>query len=391
MTAHWMLYCAAVAVLLGLGALAAERALAAFGRPTRWAWAAALFLSLAVPAAARLFPRQAPPAPAAPKVAAASAGPAAAAGGTAVPLELPARLDLAALDRPLLVGWGTASGLALLALAAMAAVLERRRRRWRPARVSGEPVLVSPDTGPAVVGLFRSRIVFPEWAYAAGEEVRALMLEHEREHVRARDPLLLAGALAVAALLPWSPAVWWQLRRLRLSVEVDCDARVLRRRSDLRAYGALLLEVGRRAGRSRLALAAFSEPTSFLERRIHAMTAPRVRQPWLRAAGFGAAAAALLAAACEAPGPLQPAPADAERVYSAPGAAAGVQPAALTPREAIARFYPDVLTKGADGGARLLFVLSPAGEVVRHELQPGAVELREGRAGARMQLRSRRY
>lgn len=38
------------------------------------------------------------------------------------------------------------------------------------------------------------------------------------------------------------------------------------------------------------------------------MTSPRVRRPRLRAAGFGAAALAMIAAACEAPGPVQPAP-----------------------------------------------------------------------------------
>jgi beta-lactamase regulating signal transducer with metallopeptidase domain len=174
--------------------------------------------------------------------------------------------------------------------------------------VDGVPVLVSPDTGPAVVGLIRSHIVLPEWACEADPEVRALMLEHEGEHLRAGDPRLLAGALLVVALMPWNPAVWWQLRRLRLAVEIDCDARVLRRRGDVRAYGALLLEMGRRAGASRLAVAAFSEPTSFLERRIRAMTAPALRFAGLRAAGFGALSAALVAAACSMPGPVQVAP-----------------------------------------------------------------------------------
>jgi hypothetical protein len=219
------------------------------------------------------------------------------------------RFDVAALDGPLAAGWMGMSALAVLVLLGAAAVLERRRRRWRAAEVEGVPVLLSPDTGPAVVGLFRSRIVLPEWVVREAEPgVRALLMEHEREHLRAGDPRLLALGLAAVALAPWNPAAWYGLRRLRLAIEVDCDARVLARRADVRAYGSLLLEVGRRGTGGRLLAAAFSEPVSFLERRIRIMTSPRVRFPWLRAGGFGAVALALVAVACEAPGPVQTSP-----------------------------------------------------------------------------------
>ena len=386
MIAQWMLYGVAVALLLGLGALALERALAAYQLPTRWAWAAALLLSLAVPAAARLLAPEAAPVRTATPVVRTTADPSPADQAPSPappPAEAPApapsrpRLglpslalpqpDLSALDRPLLLAWGASSAVALLALAGLAAVLERRRRGWRTAHVSGVTVLVSPDTGPAVVGLFRSRIVFPEWAYAAEGEVRALMLEHEREHVRARDPLLLTAALALVALAPWSPALWWQLRRLRLAIEFDCDARVLRRRGDVRAYGALLLEVGRRAAGRRLALAAFSEPASFLERRIRRMTAPRERRPWLRAAGFGALAGALGFAACETRGPVAPAPESVERLYAAPGAPEPAAPERLAVRQAVERWFPQVLRRATEGGAFLVFEVDEQGRVTdRH-------------------------
>ncbi len=365
MIAHWMLYCAAVGLILALGAAATERALAVSGRPVRGAWAAALLRTLAFPVGVHLLPRPAPEP-------AASVHVPAPAGGVTVltpaDASAPKRIDLRALDRPLLVGWAASAALAAAVLAGMALVLERRRRRWRAATVDGVPVLVSPDTGPAVVGVIRGRIVLPEWACAAEEEVRALMLEHESEHLRAGDPRLLAGALLVVVLMPWNPAVWWQLRRLRLAVEIDCDARVLRRRGDVRAYGTLLLEMGRRAGGSRLAVASFSEPTSFLERRIRSMTAPKLPHSGLRAAGFGVLAAALVAAACETPGPMQVAPAATERVYTAPdGADHG--PSRVNPRELVARYYPDVLTRGAGEGATLTFVVSPDGEVTRHALE----------------------
>jgi bla regulator protein blaR1 len=238
MIAHWMLYCVAVGLLLGGGAAALERALAAFGRPTRWPWAAALLLTLAVPAAARFLPRSADTASLLPIVVVSSSAPAD--PGTPIPeigtpgteaprrdprpaLSLPS-LDLSALDGPLLVFWRVSSSVAVGVLAGLAIVLERRRRRWRAAKVDGVLVLVSPDTGPAVVGVLRTRIVLPEWACVVDEGARALLLEHEREHVRAGDARLLAGGLLALALMPWNPALWWQLRRLRLAVEVDCAA-----------------------------------------------------------------------------------------------------------------------------------------------------------------------
>lgn len=381
MIAHWMLYCAAVVLVLVLGGAALERALRTYRLPTRWVWVGALLLTLAIPAAYRFAPREAPPAPAAPRSAAVTGegeriSPAALLSGEAASR----RLDLAALERPLRLAWGAASGATLLALLGMAALLRRRRRRWRSAELSGVPVLVSRDTGPAVIGLFRSRIVLPEWAVGTDLARRDLLLEHEQEHVRAGDPRLLALGLAVLVLTPWNPAVWWQLRRLRLAVEIDCDARVLRRRDDVRAYGSLLLEVGRRASGSPLAAAAFSEPTSFLERRIRIMTLPRSRSPWARAAGFGALSVGLVVAACETPAPTPLAPVPAERVYAASDAPEGLKPAKVTPREAMASHFPEVLTRGMQDNDYAMFVISHEGEVVASRLGMS------GAGGGRMEV-----
>jgi hypothetical protein len=240
--------------------------------------------------------------------------------------------------------------------------------------VDGVPVLLSPSTGPAVIGLFRSRIVLPRWVVEdASDDVRALLMEHEREHLRAGDPRLLAVGLAAVALMPWNPAAWWQLRRLRLAVEVDCDARVLARRADVRAYGTLLLEVGRRGTGGRLLAAAFSEPASFLERRIRIMTSPRVRRPWLRAAGFGAAALAMMVAACEAPGPVQPSPASVsmqpvrtERTMAVQAVSSGVRISRADIESAVRAHYPEVFSAAATDTSTLMFVIAPGGEIAHH-------------------------
>ncbi|HEY0023267.1 MAG TPA: M56 family metallopeptidase [Longimicrobium sp.] len=270
---HWMAYCLGVGALLSAAALAMEAALRSFRRPARWVWAAALALSIAVPAAVRWGPGSAEP-PASPL---AVAAPLASGTGSIRPAAPVAAvrplIDLHALDRPLLVGWaGLSIGVAFAWLGAWG-MLQWRRRRWRERRVDGVRVLVSADTGPAVVGWIRPRIVLPEGVVRdADPSTRRMILQHETEHLAAGDPRMLAFALIAIALVPWSPAAWWQLRRLRLAMEVDCDARVLARRADVRAYGELLLEVGRRGAGTRLPVAAMSEPRSFLERRIRMMT-----------------------------------------------------------------------------------------------------------------------
>ncbi|HET7231401.1 MAG TPA: M56 family metallopeptidase [Longimicrobium sp.] len=326
----WMAFAAAVAMLAGIAALAAERALILLRLPARGAWAAALAASLVLPFA---LPRPAVVEGGGPASAALAPG----SDLQAIPVSpAPVTPSSSRPGGPLLHGqveavlrwtWG-ASTLAVAAWLAVSALwLARRRRAWAEATMAGERVLVSPSVGPAVVGFVRPRIVMPRWTLAWDEPLQRLMLRHEREHLRAGDPLLLLAGLVAAALMPWSPAVWWQLRRLRLAMEVDCDARTLRATGDVQTYGRLLLDVGRRGGAGApVPLAAFSEPSSFLERRINAMTlrAPLHRGRRVLAWASVTAMAAVSLAALPAPAraPLLPASshrtamqADTERVY----------------------------------------------------------------------------
>jgi len=68
----------------------------------------------------------------------------------------------------------------------------------------------------------------------------------EQSHLVAGDPRLLTGALCLLVFMPWNLPLWWQLRRLRRAIEVDCDARVLNAGHDVNRYGETLLEVGQR-------------------------------------------------------------------------------------------------------------------------------------------------
>src|SRR5262249_30863755 len=116
-----------------------------------------------------------------------------------------------ALDAPLWVVWPVLSAsLVMVGLVAWLR-LRRRARGWEQTTLDDEPVFVAPDTGPAVFGFFRPRIVVPRWLLERPLLIRALVLEHELEHVRARDPLLLLLALVLVALVPWNLPLWWQL------------------------------------------------------------------------------------------------------------------------------------------------------------------------------------
>jgi TonB-dependent SusC/RagA subfamily outer membrane receptor len=129
-------------------------------------------------------------------------------------------------------------------------------------------------------------------------DVQRLISLHEEEHLRAGDLPLMFGGLLLVLIVPWNVALRWQLRRLRLAVEADCDDRVLRRGVDVLAYSSLLLEVGGRSARHHLPALAFIKKTSTLARRIHLMTwKPRMRLG--RAVGAATLAVAFGVLACE--------------------------------------------------------------------------------------------
>jgi beta-lactamase regulating signal transducer with metallopeptidase domain len=194
-------------------------------------------------------------------------------------------------DRVLGSAWLAASAVVALWLVATQRRLRRRLRDYPSRIVDGERVLVSPAFGPAVVGVVRPEIVLPEWALGVGESDRRIIVAHETEHRQAHDPLLAFVALIVVAALPWNAALWWQLRRLRLAIEIDCDRRVVSRHGhDPRACGLLLLATRERASRGAPAMAlAMTAMRSGLGCRVEALVDGRPRSTVRRLSALGAA------------------------------------------------------------------------------------------------------
>jgi beta-lactamase regulating signal transducer with metallopeptidase domain len=316
MIASWMWYCLLCAGGLSLAAMLVERVLVAGRAPVRMVWATAVALSVLMPFVAfRIASRPialesssvlsvdatslSPDAslPPVPRVESTTAGTVSHRGW---------RATLARLDESLVLAWLAISiGLAfnfaggLLTLAWM-------RRKWQRHSVLDVSVYVSERTGPAVVGVIAPAIVLPAWALGMEPSRLELVLRHEQEHRRAEDGRLLALAQLALIAMPWNLALWWQILRLRVAVELDCDTRVLRN-ADLRSYGDLLLDVAHaQRGPTLLGVTAFAERAVQLERRIHLLSRHRVRTS--RKAGAVASFIGLLAVGVAWAAPVPTAP-----------------------------------------------------------------------------------
>ena len=178
--------------------------------------------------------------------------------------------------------------------------IQRARREWPLIDLHDHRVRLSPDTGPIVVGLVRPEIVVPRWVLLRSPEEQRVILDHESAHVRAGDPVLLWAGCLLVVLMPWNPALWLILARIRLAIELDCDARVLRAGVSPRSYGTLLVDVAERTSRVRFAATALADDASHLHQRILAMQSRRFNHPILRGASASLLGLAALLAACEA-------------------------------------------------------------------------------------------
>jgi bla regulator protein blaR1 len=207
-------------------------------------------------------------------------------------------------DSVVISAWLAMSAVVALWLVATQRRLRRRLRNCPSRIVRGQRMLISSDFGPAVVGVVRPHIVLPVWAMAMPENDWRIIVAHETEHRQAHDPLLAAAALIVVAALPWNVPLWWQLRRLRLAIEIDCDRRVVSKHGhDPHAYGLVLLATRERVSRVTPALAvAMAAMRSGLGRRVEALVDGRPRS-LVRRLSAVAAAGVLAAGVVSVPAP----------------------------------------------------------------------------------------
>jgi beta-lactamase regulating signal transducer with metallopeptidase domain len=293
----WMLYSIVVSFLIGLAALALERSAQIRRRPARWLWATCIAASLTllfipskvsvqIPETTRADRATSPKIITSPRTAAIDLSrltlPIIGTDQTSVSDEVSTLLDWT---------WRIASMALALVIVASGAHLSWRRRRWDRGNMAGTAVYISEDSGPAVVGFLRPHIVVPRWLTKLGPDEQELVIAHERSHISAHDSQLLTIAICLLVCMPWNPMLWWQLRRLRLAIEVDCDARVLSLGYPVARYSETLIAVGERQSASYAMTMARYGSKSFLEQRIHNMLRKKTRY-----AGMSALALACLGA-----------------------------------------------------------------------------------------------
>lgn len=264
MIASWMLSAILFSALLGVAAVLGEFALRTARRQARWPWLVALAGGFLWPLAAPLLRQWLSAAPEMLNVAVAMPS------VRVVPDALPGVSVARWVDAALLAVWTAASTVAFGRLLHGLVLVRRIRRNSRPRVIDDVPVLVSGGVGPAVIGVWTPRVLIPESLLELDESLRRLALRHELEHSRAKDQLALVGSAVALALVPWNLPLWWIVRRYRLAIELDCDARVLEREPNTRQYGQLLMLIAQRARVPAFA-PMLAASTSHLERRIAAM------------------------------------------------------------------------------------------------------------------------
>jgi len=368
MILSWFFYAIIVGAAASAGAAALARLLRALQLPTRSVWLGAMVVSSGAPLVA-LFRNGAVIPVTDPTASTALLGPALTttwtitAGATDVPW----------LAASLVIVWAATTFFLLVRLGGGLSRLRRAMVSWPERDVDGVRVRVSDHVGPAVAGILTAQIVVPQWLLDIDAPSRALVLRHEEEHRVARDPLALAAASLACALAPWNVALRWQVSRLRLAVEMDCDARVLRRANDVHRYGLLLLDIAQRGDVGALSPApALSEPASFLERRIHAMTSTPSRHPALLAT-LGALALAAVVFACAAPSPTNatngPTPRAEPPVTGQTQSGKFFEfriekPATIKPGQPAPRFPDEMRQQGIEGEVIAQFVVDTTGSVI---------------------------
>lgn len=249
-----ILYVIAIGTLLGIAGLLVERALPATTTARRWVWCSVIAINMTVPPIYRAKHTS-------------SVGDVV--GGYSADILSQLINQTWLIASGVLILWGLATAVRVWFLVSRS----RNADASSPASIDGVPVVVTDVVGPATVGVLRSRVVVPRWVLALPSAQRRYVLRHEDEHRRSHDALLLFIASLALILTPWNLALWWQLRRLRLAVEMDCDNRVVSALGDPNAYGELLFRVAQAASRGPRLQPAFLG-TGLLERRLSALLAP---------------------------------------------------------------------------------------------------------------------
>ncbi len=191
------------------------------------------------------------PAPIAPAVSAPTVQPSQSVSPTLQPWPSGIDLFVVGLASLYLAGW------AIMVVRLAWAFLQCRRliKRSSPAEIPGEvahlagntSVLQSPDISvPLCQGIWQTIILLPtDWKTWDASLLR-MVVSHEAEHVRRRDPLVACLAAVSTTLYWFHPIAWWLQRTLADLAEHACDDAVIGALGERNHYARILLDMARR-------------------------------------------------------------------------------------------------------------------------------------------------
>ncbi|TFW28090.1 hypothetical protein E4L96_02945, partial [Massilia arenosa] len=198
---------------------------------------------------------------------------------------------------------------------------------------------VDAPISPMLAGLRHPVILVPAHLRSFTPTQQALIIEHERTHLRRRDPWLRAMRLAMDAICWFNPAMRALGARLDWAQELGCDAEVLAQRTpaERKSYAAALVAQLKLQAQAPHSLAlAFGSDASSMAQRIAAMRTG-LPQHGRTALPFVLTGVAILAAAGVL---LQPALASQAPVAATPAKPNALRAASQTSPQAIAWSAP---------------------------------------------------
>ncbi|MEO7085874.1 MAG: M56 family metallopeptidase [Gemmatimonadaceae bacterium] len=219
-------------------------------------------------------------------------------------LPMPREIAPGWVDRLVAIAWGVASAILLSRLALFANAARRWRDTLPSINVDGTLARLSDQVGPVVSGIFGAEVIIPRWVLSLDQLERSLVLRHEVAHRDARDTYLLWLAAVLVALMPWNVLLWWQWSRLRLAIEIDCDARVIAELPHPVTYARMLIRLAADPGdhNSRRFPPVLALSRTRLEQRVAALSVPQRSSTMMKAAHLSiAVGAAVVALALRAP------------------------------------------------------------------------------------------
>ena len=170
--------------------------------------------------------------------------------------------------------WAAGFALAIIRLSHALAVLHRwKKQAVEVDRIDGVAICELPGLqGPVAAGLWNPVIFVPAFWHAWPADHRRIVLAHELAHHTRRDPLWRLLAELACAVHWYHPLAYWMKRRFIMQCEYACDARVLGKGINPKAYATVLCDFASQCSPSPLA-PAMAE-TSSLESRVCRMLKP---------------------------------------------------------------------------------------------------------------------